>query len=59
MRPPGASRELPSCARTVRNRRELDRTIGRVMRTVAIPRGAQQRLLAHKSRNSRRPDESP
>jgi hypothetical protein len=36
----------PSCARTVRNRRELDRTIGRVMRTVAIPRGAQQRLLA-------------
>ncbi len=36
----------PSCARTVLNRRELDRTIGRVMRTVAIPRGAQQRLLA-------------
>ncbi len=36
----------PACARTVRNRRELDRTIGRVMRTVAVPRGAQQRLLA-------------
>jgi hypothetical protein len=36
----------PVCVRTVLNRRELDRTIGRVMRTVAIPRGAQQRLLA-------------
>ncbi len=36
----------PICARTVGNRRELDRTIGRVMRTVAIPRGAEQRLLA-------------
>jgi hypothetical protein len=36
----------PACVRTVLNRRELDRTIGRVMRTVAIPRGAQQRLLA-------------
>jgi hypothetical protein len=36
----------PVCVRTVGNRRELDRTIGRVMRTVAIPRGAQQRLLA-------------
>jgi hypothetical protein len=35
-----------ACARTVLNRRELDRTIGRVMRAVQIPRGAQQRLLA-------------
>jgi hypothetical protein len=36
----------PGCARTVRNRRDLDRTIGGVMRSVQIPRGAQQRLLA-------------
>jgi hypothetical protein len=35
-----------TCARTVQNRRELDRTIGQVMRAVPIPRGAQQRLLA-------------
>ncbi|HET6327015.1 MAG TPA: hypothetical protein VFG04_20210 [Planctomycetaceae bacterium] len=36
----------PTCARTVGNRRELDRTIGQVMRAVPIPRGSQQRLLA-------------
>jgi hypothetical protein len=36
----------PVCARTVQHRRELDRTIGDVMRAVPIPRGAQQRLLA-------------
>src|SRR5580704_16189428 len=36
----------PACARTVGNRRDLDRTIGQVMRAVPIPRGAQQRLLA-------------
>ncbi len=36
----------PTCARTVQNRRELDRAIGNVMRSVALPRGAQQRLLA-------------
>jgi hypothetical protein len=36
----------PACARTARNRRDLDRTIGQVMRSVQIPRGAQQRLLA-------------
>ncbi len=35
-----------ACARTVGNRRELDRTIGEVMRAVPIPRGSQQRLLA-------------
>jgi hypothetical protein len=36
----------PSCARTVQHRRELDRTIGDIMRTVPVPRGTQQRLLA-------------
>ena len=39
----------PACARTVGNRRDLDRTIGQVMRAVPIPRGAQQRLLARLS----------
>ncbi len=39
----------PACARTVQNRRELDRSIGQVMRSVQIPRGAQQRLLARLS----------
>jgi hypothetical protein len=38
-----------ACARTVGNRRDLDRTIGQVMREVPIPRGAQQRLLARLS----------
>jgi hypothetical protein len=36
----------PACVRIVRNRRELDRSIGQVMRSVPIPRGAPQRLLA-------------
>ncbi len=36
----------PACARAVESRRQLDRTIGDVMRAVPIPRGAQQRLLA-------------
>jgi hypothetical protein len=39
----------PACARTVANRQDLARTIGRVMRAVPIPRGAQQRLLARLS----------
>src|ERR1700683_4385330 len=39
----------PACARTVHKRRELDRTIGQVMRSAQIPRGAQQRLLARLS----------
>jgi len=39
----------PACARTVGNRRDLDRAIGEVMREVPIPRGAQQRLLARLS----------
>jgi hypothetical protein len=39
----------PGCARTVRNRGDLDQTIGRMMRSVPIPRGAQQRLLARLS----------
>jgi nitrate reductase NapE component len=36
----------PVCERAVRHRRELDRSIGLVMRNVPVPRGAQQRLLA-------------
>jgi hypothetical protein len=39
----------PACARTLANRRDLDRTIGQVMRAVPVPRGAQQRLLARLS----------
>jgi hypothetical protein len=39
----------PACARTVANRRDLDRAIGQAMRAVPIPRGAQQRLLARLS----------
>jgi hypothetical protein len=39
----------PACARTVHSRRDVDRTIGQVMRSVPIPRGAQQRLLARLS----------
>jgi hypothetical protein len=39
----------PACARTVHSRRDLDRSIGQVMRAVPIPRGAQQRLLARLS----------
>jgi hypothetical protein len=39
----------PACARMVRNRREVDRTIGQVMRAVPVPRGAQQRLVARLS----------
>jgi len=39
----------PACARTVQHRRDLDRSIGQVMRAVPIPRGAQQRLLARLS----------
>jgi hypothetical protein len=39
----------PACARTVANRRDLDRAMGQVMRAVPIPRGAQQRLLARLS----------
>jgi hypothetical protein len=35
-----------TCARTIQNRRQLDRTIAEVMQSVPIPRGAQQRLLA-------------
>jgi hypothetical protein len=36
----------PACERAMRQRRELDRSIGRVMRNVPVPRGAQHRLLA-------------
>jgi hypothetical protein len=39
----------PACARTVHSRRDVDRAIGQVMRSVPIPRGAQQRLLARLS----------
>jgi hypothetical protein len=39
----------PTCARLIRSCRDLDRTIGGVMRSVPIPRGAQQRLLARLS----------
>src|SRR5579862_7264302 len=35
-----------ACAQAVGNWRQLDRTIGQVMRAVPIPRGAQQRLFA-------------
>jgi hypothetical protein len=54
----------PACARAVVNRRDLDRSIGQVMRAVQIPRGAQQRLLARISQMESDaavtgPDESP
>ena len=38
-------REHPQCAATFQARQELDRTIGRGMRDVAIPPGLKQRLL--------------
>jgi hypothetical protein len=38
--------DCPRCLAITENRRQLDREIGRVMRTVDVPRDAQERLVA-------------